>query len=337
MTTQPTIFTKNSPNKGGEVSLAPRRMMGLLTLLTDTTPSIGLCHSYVAKPGPSPPGRTIDLQRAGRIPARAAIHGIIADRLGRRGTRLGDCGTTSLRCSPRRRRILSVVLRPARPDRHRPRRAAAFGNHVQQRTGAATRCEHVRAVGRSPRLGAWGDARRCRGRVCDAGVRLDVVVLDRVAVVPAASLHALHVAGITEISALQGRTGEIRDMLSKLRPERAGVYKSADFPLGQAETPVNSVAVLLQAKYRRTTFAIWASAFLSLFCIFGLSGWIPTVMMQRGETFAASFGFGALMQIMSFVGALGSGISSTSPAAAAGLSRPGGRSRPRRALARGAE
>ena len=27
-------------------------------------------------------------------------------------------------------------------------------------------------------------------------------------------------------------------------------------------------------------------------------------MMQRGETFAASFGFGALMQIMSFVGAL---------------------------------
>jgi MFS family permease len=64
------------------------------------------------------------------------------------------------------------------------------------------------------------------------------------------------------------------------------------------------VAVLLQARYRRTTLAIWASAFLSLFCIFGLSGWIPTVMVQRGETFAASFGFGALMQIMSFVGAL---------------------------------
>ena len=104
--------------------------------------------------------------------------------------------------------------------------------------------------------------------------------------------------------ALQGRTDEIRDMLSKLRPERAAVYKSAEIAVEQSEKPVNSVAVLLQPKYRRTTIAIWASAFLSLFCIFGLSGWIPTVMMQRGETFAASFGFGALMQIMSFVGAL---------------------------------
>jgi MFS family permease len=65
--------------------------------------------------------------------------------------------------------------------------------------------------------------------------------------------------------------------------------------------------VLLAANYRRTTLAIWASAFLSLFCVFGLTGWIPTVMMQRGETFSASFGFGAVMQIMSFVGALALG------------------------------
>jgi MFS family permease len=104
--------------------------------------------------------------------------------------------------------------------------------------------------------------------------------------------------------ALQGRTGEIRDLLTKLRPERAGAYLVAEIPVGQPERPVNSVAALLHGKYRRTTLAIWGSAFLSLFCIFGLSGWIPTVMMQRGETFAASFGFGALMQIMSFVGAL---------------------------------
>src|SRR5438309_1157168 len=97
---------------------------------------------------------------------------------------------------------------------------------------------------------------------------------------------------------------DIRGMLSKLRPERASVYQSAEIAVGESEKPANSVAVLLQAKYRRTTFAIWASAFLSLFCIFGLSGWIPTVMMQRGETFAASFGFGALMQIMLFVAAL---------------------------------
>ena len=102
--------------------------------------------------------------------------------------------------------------------------------------------------------------------------------------------------------ALQGRTDEIRDMLSKLRPERAASSRRRNC-VEHAEKPVNSVAVLLHPKYRRTTFAIWASAFLSLFCIFGLSGWIPTVMMQRGEP-CGSFGFGALMQIMSFVGGL---------------------------------
>jgi len=100
--------------------------------------------------------------------------------------------------------------------------------------------------------------------------------------------------------ALQKRVDEIKALLSRLRPERAQLY--AQFP----ETPSreNSVLALLTRRYRRITLTIWLAAFLSLFCIFGLTGWIPTVMMQRGESFAASFGFGALMQIMSFIGGL---------------------------------
>src|SRR5207237_7888027 len=87
-------------------------------------------------------------------------------------------------------------------------------------------------------------------------------------------------------------------------PERAHVYASAAITADANQASGNLIVELLQPRYRRTTIAIWISAFLSLFCIFGLSGWIPTVMIQRGETFAASFGFGALMQFMSFVGAL---------------------------------
>ena len=93
-------------------------------------------------------------------------------------------------------------------------------------------------------------------------------------------------------------------MLAKLRPERAHVYATATVSVDNSRTAGNSILELLQPRYRRTTIAIWATAFLSLFCIFGLSGWIPTVMIQRGETFAASFGFGALMQIMSFIGGI---------------------------------
>jgi MFS transporter, AAHS family, 4-hydroxybenzoate transporter len=61
---------------------------------------------------------------------------------------------------------------------------------------------------------------------------------------------------------------------------------------------------LLTPRYRRVSLTIWITAFLSLFAIFGLTGWIPTVMLKRGETFAASFGFGALMQATSFLGGL---------------------------------
>ena len=107
--------------------------------------------------------------------------------------------------------------------------------------------------------------------------------------------------------AAQGRTEEIRALLSRLRPERAALYEGAHLQAPPAPAQESHIATLLAPRYRRTTVTIWSAAFLSLFSIFGLTGWIPTVMMQRGETFAASFGFGALMQVMSFLGALACG------------------------------
>jgi MFS family permease len=104
--------------------------------------------------------------------------------------------------------------------------------------------------------------------------------------------------------ALHRRVEEIKALLTRLRPERAEVYAQAQLALPEAVSRQNSILALLTPRYRRTTLTIWLTAFLSLFCIFGLTGWIPTVMMQRGESFAASFGFGAVMQIMSFIGGL---------------------------------
>ena len=102
----------------------------------------------------------------------------------------------------------------------------------------------------------------------------------------------------------KGRVQELRALLVRLRPDRADGYAGADLPLPPARATSNPVGALLAAPYRRVSITVWTTAFLSLFCVFGLTGWIPTVMMRRGETFAASFGFGALMQIGSFVGGL---------------------------------
>ncbi len=100
-----------------------------------------------------------------------------------------------------------------------------------------------------------------------------------------------------------GRIEEARALLTRLRPERAGLYRDAKFRQTVSAAP-GSLAILLSPRYRRTSLTIWLAAFLSLFCIFGLTGWVPTVMIRRGESFGASFGFGALMQIMSFIGGL---------------------------------
>ena len=102
-----------------------------------------------------------------------------------------------------------------------------------------------------------------------------------------------------------GRMDELRVLLSRLRPERKDVYEHASLRTTEGPSRNNTIAALLAPRYRRVSRTIWATAFLSLFAIFGLTGWIPTVMIRRGETFAASFGFGALMQATSFFGGLG--------------------------------
>ena len=104
--------------------------------------------------------------------------------------------------------------------------------------------------------------------------------------------------------AARGRSSELRALLGRLRPERRPLYEGASFVSHEAAASGNPIAILVSARYRHTSAAIWLTAFMSLFAIFGLTGWIPTVMMQRGESFAASFGFGALMQATSFVGGL---------------------------------
>jgi AAHS family 4-hydroxybenzoate transporter-like MFS transporter len=96
--------------------------------------------------------------------------------------------------------------------------------------------------------------------------------------------------------AARGRVVELRALMSRLRPERRAAYENAEFRTTEHTVSQNTIAALLAPRYRRVSLTIWLTAFLTLFAIFGLTGWIPTVMIKRGETFAASFGFGALLQ-----------------------------------------
>jgi AAHS family 4-hydroxybenzoate transporter-like MFS transporter len=284
-------------------------IMALLTLFDgyDTFNPAYVIH-YVAGPWGLKGGQAGLLISSGLVGflVGSAAHGIIADRLGRRGTLLGGLWITSiftlltalfansfaLFCVMRLLTGLGLgVLLPL---------ATTYINELAPRRIANTFALWGVALG-------WALGGTIAGLV---GVFATPVFgwkalywIGSLSFVLLPFLHA-QLPESPKFMVLRNRSAELRSLLTRLRPDRAALYASADISAAQASGPANPVAALLSAKYRRTTLAIWLSAFLSLFCIFGLTGWIPTVMMQRGETFSASFGFGAVMQIMSFLGGL---------------------------------
>jgi AAHS family 4-hydroxybenzoate transporter-like MFS transporter len=109
-----------------------------------------------------------------------------------------------------------------------------------------------------------------------------------------------------QFSAMRGNWQGIAQVLCRLNPSQAARYTvpGERFMFPEPSDRPASVSLLLSPRYRRTTLSVWVSAFFILFGIWGLSGWVPTAMMQRGEGFATSFSFGALIQAMAFVGSL---------------------------------
>jgi AAHS family 4-hydroxybenzoate transporter-like MFS transporter len=112
-----------------------------------------------------------------------------------------------------------------------------------------------------------------------------------------------------QFRAMRGETQETGAVLSRLDPANAGRYCSpqARFTFPERSDQSASVRLLLSPRYCRTTISVWGAAFFILFAVYGLTGWVPTAMMQRGETFSASFAFGATILGMNFFGTLACG------------------------------
>jgi MFS family permease len=284
-------------------------IMGLLTLFDgyDTFNPAYVIH-YVAGPWGLKGGQAGLLISSGLIGflIGSAVHGLVADRLGRRGTLLAGLWITSIFT------VLTALFADSFASFCALRVLTGLGLGVLLPL-ATTYINELAPRRVANTFALWGVA---------LGWALGGTIAGLVGVfaTPALGWKALYWVGAfsflllpflhaqlpesPKFLVLSNRSDEIRGLLSRLRPERAALYATSTISVARAQQVANPVAVLVSARYRRTTLAIWLSAFLSLFCIFGLTGWIPTVMMQRGETFSASFGFGAVMQIMSFLGGL---------------------------------
>ena len=108
--------------------------------------------------------------------------------------------------------------------------------------------------------------------------------------------------------ALWGKDEDVRAVMVRLVPGAASRFASAAFAIAEESRHAGSLARLLAPLYRRNTLVVWLCAAFSLFTIFGLSSWVPTVMIARGEGFAASFAFGGLLQLAAVLGGVGCGF-----------------------------
>src|SRR5690349_20689584 len=236
-------------------------IMGLLTLFDgyDTFNPAYVIH-YVAGPWGLKGGQAGLLISSGLVGflIGSAVHGIIADRLGRRGTLLGGLWITSVFtlltalfadsfisfCALRLLTGLGLgVLLPL---------ATTYINELAPRRIANTFALWGVALG-------WALGGTLAGLV---GVFATPTFgwkalywFGSASFVLLPFLHA-QLPESPKFMVIRNRSAELRALLTRLRPDRAALYASAD--LGAAAVPefANPVAALLSAKYRRTTLAI---------------------------------------------------------------------------------
>jgi AAHS family 4-hydroxybenzoate transporter-like MFS transporter len=124
---------------------------------------------------------------------------------------------------------------------------------------------------------------------------------------PAIALIALALPESPRFLAARGRDTALRAVMARLVPARAGAYVDVTFSAPAASGRTGSLARLLSPQYRRGTLILWTCSALSLFTIFGLSSWIPDILLRRGLPLGASFSLSAWLQLTALLGGLGCG------------------------------
>ncbi|MFM0619765.1 MFS transporter [Paraburkholderia nemoris] len=107
---------------------------------------------------------------------------------------------------------------------------------------------------------------------------------------------------------LRRRDHEVASLLCRLRAERIAVYRDATFVTKESGNRTASPLSVLRRPYRRNTLVVWVVGAASLFCIHGLTGWLPSVMVARGEAMSSAFAYSALVMLASLFGSLSSGV-----------------------------
>jgi AAHS family benzoate transporter-like MFS transporter/AAHS family 4-hydroxybenzoate transporter-like MFS transporter len=106
---------------------------------------------------------------------------------------------------------------------------------------------------------------------------------------------------------LHGRYAEVLVLLRKVRPERVNIYANARIEAMRNTSRPGSIKDLFSKEYRRSTIIIWIVGALSLFCINGLTGWLPSLVIAKGQGISSAFSYGTFVMIASMFGGVAMG------------------------------
>ena len=105
--------------------------------------------------------------------------------------------------------------------------------------------------------------------------------------------------------AIRRRWSEVARILARAIPERAALYGTGEsFHSGEPERTRGAFGSLLSSRYRWVTLGIWSAGALSLLCIHGLTGWLPSIVLAEGAGIRTAFGYGTLLMTMQIFGGL---------------------------------
>ncbi len=109
----------------------------------------------------------------------------------------------------------------------------------------------------------------------------------------------------------KGKTEEALKIVNKINARldnpKPGGYKAEDILIPQA-VEGGQLKQIVSKRYIRVTIGIWLVAFTTCSLSYGLTNWMPTVLLQNGYSVSASYGYTTLMNLLGCVGAVVAGV-----------------------------
>ena len=99
----------------------------------------------------------------------------------------------------------------------------------------------------------------------------------------------------------------INGINAKLDNPKEGGYTIEEIKVAPVEKK-GTLKQVVSKKYLKVTIGIWLVAFTTCSLSYGLTNWMPTVLVQNGYSVTASYGYTTLMNALGCVGAIVAGV-----------------------------